>query len=79
MDRARLIQAMAGVVGPPYVISDPVELKVYETDGFDEQEQNQLLERYQQQASSAVSGLAILNQQRSLLIDMLRHIAGLTT
>jgi glycolate oxidase len=34
MDRARLIQAVAGVVGPAYVISDPVELKVYETDGL---------------------------------------------
>ncbi len=34
MDRARLIQAMAGVVGPACVISDPVELKVYETDGL---------------------------------------------
>ncbi len=34
MDRARLIQAMARVVGPESVISDPVELKVYETDGL---------------------------------------------
>ncbi len=34
MDRPRLIQAMAGVVGQAYVISDPVELKVYETDGL---------------------------------------------
>ena len=34
MDRARIIQAMADVVSPAYVISDPVELKVYETDGL---------------------------------------------
>jgi len=34
MDRARLIQAVADVVGPAHVISDPVELKVYETDGL---------------------------------------------
>ena len=34
MDRARLIEAVADVVGPTYVISDPAELKVYETDGL---------------------------------------------
>jgi glycolate oxidase len=34
MDRARLIHAMADVVGPTYVISDPAELKVYEADGL---------------------------------------------
>jgi glycolate oxidase len=34
MDRARLIEAVAGVVGPAYVISDPAELKVYEADGL---------------------------------------------
>ncbi len=34
MDRARLIQDMARVVGAEYVVSDPVELKVYETDGL---------------------------------------------
>jgi glycolate oxidase len=34
MDRARLIQGMAEIVGPAYVISEPVELKVYETDGL---------------------------------------------
>ncbi len=34
MDRARVIQAMASVVSPAFVISDPAELKVYETDGL---------------------------------------------
>jgi glycolate oxidase len=34
MDRARLIREMARVVGPEYVVSDPAELKVYETDGL---------------------------------------------
>lgn len=34
MDRAALIQEMTKIVGPGYVISDPDELKVYETDGL---------------------------------------------
>jgi glycolate oxidase len=34
MDRAALVRAMARVVGPSYVISDPAELTVYETDGL---------------------------------------------
>ena len=34
MDRARLIQEMTRVVGAAYVVSDPAELRVYETDGL---------------------------------------------
>ena len=34
MDRARLIQDMTRVVGAAYVVSDPAELRVYETDGL---------------------------------------------
>ncbi len=34
MERARLIRELRKVVGPEYVISDPAELKVYETDGL---------------------------------------------
>ena len=34
MDRARLIREMARLVGAEYVVSDPAELKVYETDGL---------------------------------------------
>jgi glycolate oxidase len=34
MDRARLIQEMTRVVGAAYVVSDPSELRVYETDGL---------------------------------------------
>lgn len=34
MDRARLIPALTRIVGEAYVISDPTELKVYETDGL---------------------------------------------
>jgi glycolate oxidase len=34
VERERLIRQLAGIVGRDYVISDPVELKVYETDGL---------------------------------------------
>jgi glycolate oxidase len=34
MERAQLIRSLTKIVGPEYVISDPVELKVYETDGL---------------------------------------------
>ena len=34
MDRAQLIQELGKIVGSEYVVSDPDELKVYETDGL---------------------------------------------
>jgi len=34
MDAVRLVQTLARIVGEAYVISDPAELKVYETDGL---------------------------------------------
>ncbi|HSB69513.1 MAG TPA: FAD-linked oxidase C-terminal domain-containing protein [Candidatus Methylomirabilis sp.] len=34
MERAQLIRELGKLVGPQYVVSDPAELKVYETDGL---------------------------------------------
>ncbi|HSB81415.1 MAG TPA: FAD-linked oxidase C-terminal domain-containing protein [Candidatus Methylomirabilis sp.] len=34
MERAQLIRELGKLVGPEYVVSDPAELKVYETDGL---------------------------------------------
>jgi hypothetical protein len=54
-----------------------LEDAVAATDGFDEQEQTELLNHYSDLAANTVAGLTILGQQRSLLVDMIKQIAGL--
>ncbi len=54
-----------------------LESAITQTDGYDESEETQRLARYEGLAQNAISGLAILNQQRSAIIDMIKQIAGL--
>lgn len=51
---------------------------ITQTDGYDEEEETAVLANYEALAQNAISGLYILQQQRSAIVDMLKHIAGLT-
>lgn len=55
-----------------------LEDAIEEIDGVNVVEENALITHYQDLAANAVSGLAILSQQRAAIIDMIRHIAGLS-
>ena len=53
-----------------------LEDAIAETDGFDAEKEETQLAYYQQLASNSMAGLAILNQQRQAMVDMIKHIAG---
>ncbi len=55
-----------------------LEDAIDEIDGVNVAEENALITHYQDLAANAVSGLAIVSQQRAAIIDMIRHIAGLS-
>ncbi|MHB8898525.1 MAG: flagellin hook IN motif-containing protein, partial [Thermoguttaceae bacterium] len=50
---------------------------VAQTDGYNEDEENLLLEKNEALASNALAGLAIMYRQRQALIDIIQHVAGL--
>jgi len=59
-------------------LEEELEEAITETDGYDEDEETLLLAKNQQLASNAVAGLAILNQQRAAIVDLIQEIAGLS-
>jgi flagellin-like hook-associated protein FlgL len=59
-------------------LEDDLQTAIQQTDGFNEEEENTLIAENEGLASNALSGLTILNQQRSAVIDMIKHIAGLS-
>ncbi|MDY0171002.1 MAG: flagellin hook IN motif-containing protein, partial [Thermoguttaceae bacterium] len=54
-----------------------LEDAIDEIDGVNVAEEDTLIAYYQDLAANAVSGMAILSQQRASIVQMLRHIAGL--
>ncbi len=54
-----------------------LEDAISETDGYNENEETLLLAKNTALASNALSGLAIMNQQRLAIIDMIKLTAGL--
>ncbi len=54
-----------------------LEDSIAQTDGFNQDEEEQLLLDYSQRMANTVSGLAILNEQRTMMVDMIKRIAGL--
>jgi flagellin-like hook-associated protein FlgL len=59
-------------------LQEELEDTITETDGFDQTEQELLLARYDALSSNALASLAILNQQRQAIVDMIKSIAGLS-
>ncbi len=55
-----------------------LEDAISETDGYNEDEETLLLAKNDALASNAISGLAIMNQQRLAIIDMIKQAAGLS-
>ena len=49
------------------------------TDGYNEDEENILLAKNEALASNALAGLAIMNQQRLAIIDLIKQVAGLSS
>ncbi len=47
-----------------------------QTDGFDVEKEAKSLAYNQPLAANAIAGLAILNQQREALVDLIKEIAG---
>jgi len=58
-------------------LQSDLEEAIAATDGFDEEKETELLNHYSDLAANTVAGLTILGQQRSLLVDMIKQIAGL--
>jgi len=58
-------------------LQEDIQDAIDQTDGYDENEEALLLAKNQQLAANALSGLAILNQQRSDIVTMIQQIAGL--
>jgi hypothetical protein len=69
--------AVAGSASLLDAFKTDLEDAIEKTDGYDEDEEKEKLSLYQALASNAVSGLAILSQQRSAIVAMLRDFAGL--
>jgi flagellin-like hook-associated protein FlgL len=57
--------------------ADDLEDSIEQINGIDEAEEAQLQAHYLSLADNAITGLAIFNQQRSAVIDILRSAAGL--
>lgn len=56
-----------------------LEDAISQTDGYNEDEESVLLAKNSGLASNALAGLAIMNQQRQAIIDMIKQAAGLGT
>lgn len=55
-----------------------LEDSISATDGYNENEENVLLAKNEGLASNALAGLAIMNQQRQAIIDLIKQAAGLS-
>ena len=58
-------------------LQSDLEDAINETDGYNEDEESLLLAKNQQLANNALSGLAILNQQRYGIVQLIQQTAGL--
>jgi flagellin-like hook-associated protein FlgL len=58
-------------------LEEDLQDTIVATDGYNEKEEVLLLARNQELMSNAVSGLAILDQQRLSIVSLIKHIAGL--
>ena len=58
-------------------LQSDLEDSIAATDGFSQEEETALLDHYSDLAANTVAGLTILGQQRSLLVDMIKQVAGL--
>jgi len=58
-------------------LQEELETAIKQTDGYDEQEEKILLAKNEALASNAIASLAILTQQRSSIVAMIQHLAGL--
>ncbi len=57
--------------------SEDLEDSIYQINGIDEAAEEQLQAHYLALSDNALSGLAILNQQRAGIVEILRQAAGL--
>jgi flagellin-like hook-associated protein FlgL len=58
-------------------LEDDLEDAITQTDGYDENEETLLLAKSEQLASNAVSGLAVISQQRDSIVALIQQLAGL--
>ncbi|MCX7426902.1 MAG: hypothetical protein NTW96_14905 [Planctomycetia bacterium] len=58
-------------------LEEDLEETILQTDGYDEEEEMVLLAKNQDLMANAISGLAILDQQRLSIVNLIKHIAGL--
>jgi flagellin-like hook-associated protein FlgL len=56
-----------------------LEDTIAQTDGYDEARETALLAQHRQLAANCLAGLSILYQQRAAVVQLLQHIAGLTS
>ena len=58
-------------------LQDDLEEAISQTDGYDENEETILQARNLELASNAAAGLAIVNQQRASIVQVIQQVAGL--
>jgi len=59
-------------------LQDTLEESRAQTDGFDENEETILLAKSEQLVSNSLASLTVLGQQRAAMVEIIKHIAGLT-
>jgi flagellin-like hook-associated protein FlgL len=68
------ITSASGVLA---AMEEDLQETILQTDGYNEDEEMILLAKNQDLMANAVSGLAILDQQRFAIVNLIKHIAGL--
>ena len=58
-------------------LEEDLQETILQTDGYDEEEEMVLLAKNEDLMANAMSGLAILDQQRLSIVNLIKHIAGL--
>ena len=58
-------------------LQEDLEDAIPETDGFNADEENLLLDKNEILAANAVAGLSVITSQRMAIVNLLQHIAGL--
>ena len=59
-------------------LEEDLQEAITQTDGYNEEEEEVLRAKNQYLMANAIASLTILNEQRSAIVDMIQHIAGLS-
>jgi flagellin len=60
-------------------LQDDLDTSIQQTDGFNEAREEERVSYYNQLASNSLSGLALLNMQQQIMVDLIKSLAGLSS